>query len=135
MSKAYAPGKLILCGEHAVVYGRPAIALPLNDVRAEVEIVAGARGSGVVIEVCDLRGCWSLMDDPSDPLSELVDQIFGHLGLSISLDWHIRIRSTIPIAAGMGSGAAVATALVRALAARANRKISAATISALTLTS
>ena len=32
-------------------------------------------------------------------------------------DWRVTVRSTIPIASGMGSGAAVSAAIVRALAA------------------
>jgi phosphomevalonate kinase len=43
MTEAHAPGKLILCGEYAVLCGAPAIAVAV-DVRARVRVSTGAGG-------------------------------------------------------------------------------------------
>ncbi len=117
MSSASAPAKLILCGEHAVVYGRPAIAVPLSDVRAYAEVASAARGAGLRFHAPDLGEDWSADGQPEHPLSELARAVLARLGAPND-DLSITLRSDIPIASGLGSGAAIGTALVRALAAR-----------------
>ncbi|HET9222666.1 MAG TPA: mevalonate kinase, partial [Roseiflexaceae bacterium] len=133
--QASACGKIILCGEHAVVYGRPAIALPLADVRAHALVQNSGAGNGITIDAPDLERRWSLADTPDHPLSELIASIPTYLGVATPLGLVIEIGSTIPIASGMGSGAAIATALVRALAMHLGRDLSAADVSALVYTS
>jgi len=140
MTEATAPGKIILCGEHAVVYGRPAIALPLADLRARVAVEPGDAGSGITIDAPDLERRWTLTSAPDHPLSELIVSVLDHLGRGAQFDvpapdLRIRITSTIPIAEGMGSGAAVATALVRALAAHLGHELPAEAVSSLVYTS
>jgi mevalonate kinase len=128
---ASAPSKLILCGEHAVVFGRPAIALPLTGVRAEATVEAGERGSGVVFDAPDLGRSWRLADRPDDPFSELVCALLNRLAPGETLDLRVAMRSDIPVASGMGSGAAIATALVRALAGHLGATLAPEEISAL----
>jgi mevalonate kinase len=124
-----APAKLILCGEHAVVYQRPAIAVPLAAVRAYADVSPGRPGSGLHFHAPDLGADWTAEQRPDDPLSELACATLAALaGVE---DLHIALRSDIPIASGMGSGAAIGTALVRALAAYAGKTLDAATIAAL----
>ena len=112
--QAHASAKLILAGEHAVVYNRPALAVPLPDVRTSVQITAGQTGSGCHLHMPDVHRSAHYGSD-QDPLLELVDDILQAWHIATP-DIIITVESDIPIASGMGSGAAVATALVRACA-------------------
>ncbi len=111
---ASAPGKIILFGEHAVVYDRPAIAVPVTQVKATAEIKA--RTGNLQITAADL-GRSFLLDDapPNDPLATAVRLTLEQLKASPPAAT-ILVRSTIPIASGLGSGAAVSVAIIRALA-------------------
>jgi mevalonate kinase len=118
MSVGTAPGKVILFGEHAVVYGRPAIAVPLHDRCATARVEPGALGSGIILRAEDL-GCQYPLATASaeDALALIVRLTLGVLEIAPDQDLVVAVRSTIPIASGLGSGAAVSAAMARALAA------------------
>ena len=119
MTTATAPAKIILFGEHAVVYGRPAIAVPITHVQATATVQDEPPGSGCTIVAADLSSTARLADAAADdPLATAVRKTLARLAWDgPEPDVTITLRSTIPIASGMGSGAAVSTALVRALSA------------------
>ena len=113
--KSSAPGKIILFGEHAVVYGRPALAVPVTQVHADVEVVDSSR-AGIWIESPDINLHAELNSLPSDhPLAAVIHNLFFTLGIDPFPNLQIKISSTIPVASGLGSGAAVSVALTRAL--------------------
>jgi len=113
---ASAPGKAILFGEHAVVYGQPALAVPVSQVQATAMVAAGA--GGFWIDARDLGRRYRLEEArPGDPLAKAADLVRKRAGLERLPDAVLSVSATIPIASGLGSGAAVATAAVRALAA------------------
>jgi len=116
---ASAPGKVILFGEHAVVYRRPALAVPLNDLQATVTVtrVMGLPGE-IQIEAPDIRLSTSLSALRGDhPLAAVIRGVFTTLGITRPPACTVRIASSIPVASGLGSGAAVSVALTRALSA------------------
>ena len=113
--KASAPGKVILFGEHAVVYKRPALAVPVNQVRAEVEVLESDQ-PGVRIHAPGIGLTTDLASLPHDhPVGSVILKTLQALCISPLPNISITIESTIPVAAGLGSGAAVSVALVRAL--------------------
>jgi mevalonate kinase len=120
-----APGKIILVGEHAVVYQRPAIAVPVSQVVATATIYERTAGSGCTIFARDVALRLRLAEtDDSQPLALVTRLTLTHLRLPLNPDWQIELHSTIPIASGLGSGAALSTALVRAIHLHAGQVVS-----------
>ena len=114
---ASAPGKVILFGEHAVVYGQPAIAMPVTQVQASATVAPAPPGSGLTIVASDLGADFRLDTAPPDePLTAAARLTLDHCSAP-EPDATLTLHSTIPIASGLGSGTAVSTALIRATSA------------------
>ena len=137
MTTAHAPGKVILFGEHAVVYGRPAIAVPVTQVCAHATAEDAPRGQGILIRALDLDlehqyGTSANADNLAYPLDATVRYTLHRLGVKSVPDLTLTVFSTVPIARGMGSGAAVSTAMVRVLAQHLGRHLTPQEVSDLT---
>jgi mevalonate kinase len=121
--KYSAPAKIILFGEHAVVYGQPAIAVPVSSLRATATFEAGdglrivAANLGQVLPI-DIDA--EIVDDALTLTAKLVLRTLGLPAPNIT----ITLDSQIPMASGLGSGAAVSAALARALSAAVNQPFS-----------
>lgn len=104
--------KIILIGEHSVVYGQPAIALPLPNVKLTVTIDRRADQ----LQLVNSRYF-------DGPVNELPNNMLGVQKLINALitkftgqedGWQLTIDSQLPAERGMGSSAATAVAIVRA---------------------
>lgn len=131
MSKAVAPGKVILFGEHAVVYGQPALAVPVTQLQAEVRIdrifSPGIRINAPNIQLNEKLDSLA----SSHPLAATVRNTLAALGTNSLSGVTILIRSSIPVASGLGSGAAVSVAIIRALAKHLKKDLTDEQVSAL----
>jgi mevalonate kinase len=115
--QASAPGKVILLGEHSVVYGRSAIAIPVSQSRAEVTItILRETNSEIFIDAPAIHIYKSLEDLPArHPLHKAINLTIETVKPAKIPAMKIHINSSLPIGGGMGSGAAVSCALIRAL--------------------
>lgn len=121
---ASAPAKVILFGEHFVVYGQPAIVLAI-DRRASATAELG-KDQRISINSVDLRLAGTFKGKrfqaskggekarlKLEPTRSAVQQVLDTAGTKKGVN--LSIKSNIPIAAGLGSSAAVATATVAAV--------------------
>jgi hydroxymethylglutaryl-CoA reductase len=107
-----AAGKVILLGEHAVVYGKRALALPIPRAVA-ARVSAGVSGSTIVIPEWGVDSHIA-PDDPTG-IGPAVLLIMRELGIETG-NYRVEMHSSLPRAMGLGASAAFAVALVRAFA-------------------
>ncbi len=114
MNMFHAHGKVILLGEHAVVYGHPAL--------------AGALADGVTVETSPGSGivrvpAWNLELDATQPdrgghsLGRAYLALRQELGVGTASPIDLVVRFSVPTGSGLGSSAAWAVAVARALCA------------------
>ena len=102
MTIVSAPGKIHLMGEHAVVYGRPALLAAINR-RLTVSVQKGTHGVKII------------SDQPGAYVRHIVSLVLKELKIAGEPDAIISIFSDIPAGFHLGSSAAVAVATIGAL--------------------
>lgn len=118
-AKASACGKAILVGEHAVVYGARAVAMPLRELRMQVELHP-------LTSKVDHEPQFSLKlgdKEMSPRIGGVIAEAMALLGIrpnSIA----IQGRSSIPFGAGLGSSATLCVVVLRAVANALDRYLS-----------
>jgi len=131
---ASAPAKVILFGEHFVVYGEPAIVIAIDKrayARAEnrddkriyihssnLNLTACLEGENFKVEKGDPKEARVKFE----PVKLAVQKVLEKHGENVGLN--IEINSTVPVAAGLGSSAAVVAAVTTAVSALLNVNIS-----------
>ncbi len=104
-----AAGKVILFGEHAVVYGRHALALPIPG----AVTVHVARAGTLSVSMPEWGFDRAVDAEASGGVDALLGVVLRELGIG-ERGFRLHIRSVLPRAMGLGSSAAVAVAVTRA---------------------
>lgn len=118
ISSCSAPGKIILFGEHAVVYGYPAIALAI-DKRVHCMAMESSHGYPTIKSVNFEEGKTYVISDhhplPKSflPLSTVISKFINTSSKEILPA--LTIESELPASSGLGSSAATAVALTQCL--------------------
>jgi len=107
-----AAGKIILLGEHAVVHGRHALAIPIPDA---VRAAAVRTDGSTTLTVRDWH-FHSVIEPGSDKdVDAVVNLILEKLDVA-DANFSINVASSLPPGMGLGSSAALAVAITRAVA-------------------
>ncbi len=135
-ARGEAPGKVILLGEHAAVYGYPTLAIPVHarSASATIELSAGGRIELIAEDIGERWQSGSGRSGRLGPLAEVAEAALRSLS-SPQTGLKARLSSTIPVGCGMGSSASVAIALIRAIAAASGRSLAAEEIAQLAMIS
>lgn len=103
--------KIILIGEHSVVYHQPAIALPLPSIQTIATLNTTPSGHQIISE--SFTGELDQLPVQMLGIQRLIEQLMERFA-DHQNGWVLKITSQIPQERGMGSSAAVAVAITRA---------------------
>lgn len=109
--RSSACGKVILLGEHAVVYGRPALALPIP---LAVESLVRRDGEGITVVIPRWGLEQKVRPNNTQGLSGILFNVISQLELD-KQDMTIEVIPHVPRAMGLGGSAALAVSIIRAL--------------------
>ena len=104
--------KIILMGEHSVVYGQPAIALPLPSVQLSVTLNS-RQDNQRIIKSRYYHGSLENLPSSMIGIKKLIDTLSARFN-DPETGWDLKIESQLPAERGMGSSAASAIAIIRA---------------------
>jgi diphosphomevalonate decarboxylase len=110
MNESLSHGKIILMGEHAVVYGYGAIALPLFSHTVSTSIEKSESDN---LDCSLYKGKLNIAPLNLGNVCEVIKEVKSRLSIDESLK--ITIQSNIPSGRGMGSSAAVVSSVIKAL--------------------
>jgi len=106
-------GKIILLGEHAVVYGRHAIATPVP-LAIQAHVQRGGDGVQLIIPRWGVEQRLHRSAEKQHSFEKSLAMIFRTLGLERE-SMRVEIFPNVPRAMGLGGSAAIAVATIRAL--------------------
>ena len=106
-------GKIILLGEHAVVYGRHAIATPVP-LAIQAHVQRGGNGVQLIIPRWGVEQRLHRNAEKQHSFEKSLAMIFRTLGLERE-SMRVEIFPNVPRAMGLGGSAAIAVATIRAL--------------------
>jgi len=125
--KSFAPGEIILFGEHSVVYGRKALAVSIekgieteffsfDDIRVDSELgtLKASLGTDAALEVSEVS-------EPLKPFVNMIERCFSYAGLEKG--FKAVIASGIPVSSGLASSASVSASFIAGLLAYLGRYI------------
>lgn len=107
-----------MVGEHAVVYGEPALAMPLSSRRIylRVEPLILSPQAQILVNFPALGLDCELGELPANhPISKAVSETLTHLNILQTPSCKLHYNAQLPIGSGLGSSAAMAVATIRGL--------------------